>query len=231
MRGLIALAASLVAVAHAAQTADVAKAAQAVVSQTNALRERGNLAMVHDEPRLARAASEFASHMARTNRYGHEADGRDPPKRAEAAGYDYCLVLENIAYDYDSRGFDTARLARTLVEGWRRSPPHRANMLNAAVTHIGVGIARSATGYYYAVQMLGLPRSASIKFEVRNESRRDVRYRVGKERYTVPAHALRTHEVCAHEALVFDRPAGSFQPRAGDRFVIPPQGDAVTVGY
>lgn len=211
--------------------ADVAEAAEAVVAGTNALRQGERLPALRVEPRLARAAREFAAYMAKTTSYGHEADGRDPPARARAHGYDYCLVLENIAYHYDSRGFGTARLAHDIVEGWKASPPHRANLLNAIVTHVGVGIARSdRNGHYYTVQVLGLPRSASVKFEVRNESRREVRYRVGDEAYTVPARSLRTHEACGREALRFERPAGTFQPRSGDRFVITPEGDAVAPG-
>ncbi|MGE5095869.1 MAG: CAP domain-containing protein [Betaproteobacteria bacterium] len=210
--------------------ADIAAATQAVVAQSNAFRQQMERPQLQEEPRLARAAREFARYMARTGRYGHEADGREPPQRAGAQGYDYCIVLENIAYYYDSRGFDTARLAQRVVEGWKRSPAHRENLLNAGVTHVGVGLAHSeATGYYYAVQMLGLPRAASVSFEVRNESQHDVRYDVGGKAYTAPARSIRTHEVCGREALRFERPAGSFEPRSGDRFVIAPQGNRISV--
>jgi hypothetical protein len=103
-------------------------------------------------------------------------------------------------------------------------------MLNPRVTHVGVGMARAANGYYYSVQVLGLPRSASVKFEVRNESRRAVRYRLGDDAREVPARSIRTHEVCTGEPLRFDGLAGgeAVTPRAGDRFVIPPEGDRVT---
>ncbi|HET9651503.1 MAG TPA: CAP domain-containing protein, partial [Usitatibacter sp.] len=216
--------------AQAIHHADIAQAVQAVVSRTNALRREAKLPEVHVEPRLTRAADEFARYMARTGRYGHEADGREPPQRAEAHGYDYCIVLENIAYHYDSRGFETGRLARDIVEGWKGSPPHRRNMVNADVTQVGVAIARSdATGYYYTVQMLGLPRSAAVRFEVRNESQRDVRYRVGDQAYTAPARSIRTHEVCGRERLRFERPPAAFEPKGGDRFVVPAQGGEATL--
>ena len=210
--------------------ADVAAASARVEQGTNEFRRREGLQAVRREPHLQRAATEFAQFMARTSKYGHEADGRDPPARAKAAGYDYCIILENIAYHYDSRGFETDALARKIVAGWEASPPHRENMRNPAVTQIGVGVARSSTGYYYSVEMLGLPRSASVRFEVRNESQDAVRYRIGEKTYTVPGRSIRTHEVCKREPVRFEGLAGgeAIEPRRGDRFVIPPEGGRVT---
>ncbi len=211
-------------------SADVASASARVADGTNEFRRSLGLQALHHEPRLDRAATEFAQFMARTSKYGHEADGRDPSARAKAAGYDYCLILENIAYHYDSRGFETAALARKIVAGWEASPHHRENMQNPAVTQIGVGVARSPTGYYYSVEMLGLPRSASVAFEVRNESGEAVRYRIGKDAYVVPPRSIRTHEVCTREPLAFEGVAGgeAVKPHRGDRFVIPAVGGRVT---
>lgn len=214
-------------------SADVASASARVVDGTNDFRRSVGLEALHREPRLDRAAAEFAQFMARAGKYGHEADGRDPPARAKAAGYDYCIILENIAYHYDSRGFETEALARRIVAGWKASPPHRENMEDRRVTQVGVGVARSpSTGYYYSVEMLGLPRSASVTFEVRNESEEAVRYRVGKEAYTVPARSIRTHEVCRREPVEFEGIAGgeAAEPHRGDRFVIPSGGGRVTRG-
>jgi uncharacterized protein YkwD len=207
--------------------ADAAAAANLIIERTNDFRRSSHLDAVQVDPRLDRAALEFARFMARTGKYGHEVDGRDPPARATADGYDYCLVLENIAYHYDSRGFETRRLAFTAVEGWKSSPQHRKNMENPLVIHTGVGVARGANGYYYSVQMFGLPRSASIKFEVRNESRLTVRYRVGGEAHTVPPRSIRTHEVCMHEPVRFEGEAEAVEPKSGDRFVIPEKGGEV----
>jgi uncharacterized protein YkwD len=227
-RAALALAAALCLTCAAATVADVAATAAGVVEKTNEFRRAQRLGEVQVEPRLAQTAVEFARYMARTGKYGHEADGRDPPKRAQAHGYDYCLVFENIAYYYDSRGFATAALARHMVEGWKNSPPHRRNMLNPQVTHVGLGVARAPNGYYYGVQLLGLPRSASVKFEVRNESRATVRYRVGAEAYSVGPRAIRTHEVCAREPVRFEGlEGGAAQAGPGDRFLIPAQGGEV----
>jgi uncharacterized protein YkwD len=202
--------------------ADVAAVSRRVVEETNAFRRSHGLAEVHVEPHLKRAADEFAAYMARSGKYGHEADGREPATRAQAAGYDYCLVLENIAYHFDSRGFRTAVLAERIEEGWEKSPPHRKNLSNPLVTHVAVATARGANGYYYSVQMLGLPRSASVKFEVRNESDETIRYRVGDSAYAIPARSIRTHEVCNRDPLRFEHVAGGegVVPKSHDRFLI-----------
>jgi uncharacterized protein YkwD len=111
-------------------------------------------------PVLARTVRDFVDFMARTDRYGHEADGKQPADRARGHGYDYCLVSENIAYQYNSAGFRTAALARDFVEGWKHSPQHRKNMLEPAATQTAVAVARSEkSGRYYAVQMFGRPKS------------------------------------------------------------------------
>jgi uncharacterized protein YkwD len=223
----------LAADAHAAaREADVAKAADAIVAGTNAFRREHELPALRVNPKLEATAREFARYMASTNRYGHEADGRHPEDRAQAHGYGYCIVLENIAYQFDSRGFETMRLALDVLEGWKGSPGHRKNMLDASVRDIGVAIARSAAnGYYYSVQVFGLPREASVRFEVRNESRRTVRYRVGDDAFDVPPRYSRTHEMCAPGAVRFEQVAGpaAAPPKSGDRFVIAPAGDRVSV--
>jgi uncharacterized protein YkwD len=230
-RAILAIALALTSGAAVAVTADEHRTASLIVEGTNAFRRAQGLHDVTPEAQLTRAATEFAGYMARTARYGHEADGRDPAERARAHGYDYCVVLENIAYHYDSRGLATEALAHKSVEGWKASPPHRKNMLDARVTHTGVAVARGANGYYYGVQMFGLPRSAAIRFEVRNESQADVRYRVGEQAYTVPARSVRTHEVCSREPVRFEglRPPERSEARAGDRFLVPAEGRRVTL--
>jgi len=138
---------------------DMAQVAGLVVEGTNRFRHDHGLTSVTPERRLASAAREFAAYMAQTDRLDHAADGRQPWGRAKAQGYDYCLVAENIAYQFDSRGFATAQLAHELVAGWERSPGHRKNMLEREAVDTAVAVARSPrTGRYYAVQMFGRPR-------------------------------------------------------------------------
>jgi uncharacterized protein YkwD len=129
-----------------------------VFEDTNAFRgEHGQRELAVDKT-LAATAQRFADYMARTGKYAHDADGRTPGQRLRAAGYDYCMVAENIAFAFDSRGFRTQQLTDKFVEGWKASPGHRRNMLDADATVMGVAIAQSpSTGYYYAVQMFARP--------------------------------------------------------------------------
>src|SRR5262249_42939619 len=102
--------------------ADVEKVAAAIVEQTNVFRKEQKRSEVEVSRELTKAARDFAVFVARTARYGHTADGRRLADRVKKQGYDYCIVLENIAYQYSSREFDTAVLARAFVEAWEDSP-------------------------------------------------------------------------------------------------------------
>ena len=118
---------------------DLGKTARLIVEGTNTFRRDQGRAELKTSPRLEATARDFAAFMARTDKYGHDADGNQPEDRAKKHGYDYCIVAENIAYEFNSDGFATADLARAFVEGWKRSPGHRKNMLDADLTGAGRG--------------------------------------------------------------------------------------------
>ena len=152
--------AGLPSVGEPARSADLARVEKLVFESTNRFRGEQGVAPVAADAKLHAAARDFAQFMARSGRYAHDADGRQPSDRARAHGYDYCVISENIAYQFDSRGFGTGGLADLLFEGWKRSAGHRRNLLDAEVTDSAVAVARSAaTGYFYAVQMFARPRS------------------------------------------------------------------------
>jgi hypothetical protein len=163
--------------------------------------------------------------MARTDEYSHTADGSRPAERAKKHGYYYCLVSENIANAFDSRGFTAEKLAGRFVTGWKESPGHRKNMLDPDVTEIGVWVARSeGSGYYYAVQMFGRPKSQAIEFKIDNRSGETIEYTIGEESFTLPPRYVRTHTRCRPPELTFRWPgdAGTeaVKPQTGDRFVV-----------
>lgn len=159
MRRLLAV--TLFILACGARAADIPAVERAIVEGTNRFRQEEGVGSVRPDSMLDRAAHEFAQYLARTDRFDHEADGRTPAIRARAYGYDYCLVAENIAYRYDSRGFTTLALAQGLVQGWKDSPGHRRNMLDARAVDTGVAVVQSPhTGRFYAVQMFGRRRAA-----------------------------------------------------------------------
>jgi len=140
-------------------------------------------------------------------------------------GYDYCIVSENIGYQYSSAGFTTEELATRLVQGWRDSVGHRRNLLDPNVTETGVAVARSEqTGHYYAVQLFARPKSLATAFRISNESDATLEYETGGRGYTLPPRFARSHELCRDIELILqwpDRPERTrLRPGNGDRYVI-----------
>jgi len=145
--------------------------------QTNAFRKANKLEPLKPDEALHKAAQSFAEYMARTHRYGHLADGREPAQRVEEAGYAYCSTRENIAYIYSPQALTSRELAGEFVQGWKDSRVHRENMLAPFATECGFGLARSEkTGTYFAVQLIARPESARITFRVRNETSGPIQY-------------------------------------------------------
>jgi uncharacterized protein YkwD len=206
------------------KTPEIGVAERQVVERTNAFRREMGQEELPVNAALTRAARYFADYMARTDQYGHEADGATPSERAANHGYDFCIVSENIGYQFHSAGFSTDELAASMVTGWKNSPSHRAAMLDADVTETGVALARSTrTGRYYGVQMFGRPRSESLRFEVANRAGAPVRYRLDGRDFTLDPRSTRTHEQCRAAELEFEtsdaRPV-RVQPAGGERYAV-----------
>jgi hypothetical protein len=213
---------------------DLPQTEMAILEMTNAFRRESKLGEVKTNPALTAAARAFAEYLARTGKFAHEADGRQPAQRAEASGYRYCLVAENLAMNLDSRGFEAGALAGAAVEGWKNSPGHRANMLQPTVTEIGVAIARAPDRdpKFISVQLFGRPESLKVEFRIENQAGAEVRYALGEETHTLPARAIVTHTSCDPEQLTFQKAAAAMQrfaPRSGDRFVVRSRAGAALV--
>ncbi|MBO0700591.1 MAG: CAP domain-containing protein [Zavarzinella sp.] len=208
---------------------DLAAVTKAIVEQTNAFRKSEKRPEVAINAKLVDAARGFAEYMAKTGRYGHTADGSNPGERAAKEKYEYCIVLENIAYAFRSEGFTSEELTKTFVEGWQKSPGHRKNMLDPDVTETGVAVARSEkTGHYFAVQMFGRPKSQAIKFQLANRTEKEVSYKVGDKEFKLPAQYVRTHELCRPAEMTFGE-AEAVKPETGSRFAVVEEGGKVRV--
>lgn len=210
--------------AERAWAAEVAAAPTAVerqlVERSNTFRRQQGLQPVQVNPALTAAASEFARFMARTGRYAHDADGRQPVQRTQAAGYAHCMVAENIAWQFHADGFEPPALAQAFVQGWIDSPPHRHNLLAPEATDIGVAVARSAaSGRHYAVQVFGRPAALRLRVELSNRSQQAVQYRLDGRPYALPAGTTRWHEPCAPPTVALQLPgraeALTLRPGAG----------------
>ena len=206
----------------AAMLPDLPQTEIAIVEMTNAFRKENRLGDLKPNAALAAAARGFAEYLAKSGKFAHEADGREPLNRAEAQGYRSCLIAENLAMNLDSRGFQSLQLAREAVEGWKASPGHRANMLIAGITEIGVAVAQAPdkNPKFISVQVFGRPESLKVKFSVENRTGAPVRYTLGEKAHAVPGRSIITHTLCDQPPLAFET-AGQgarFELRDGDRF-------------
>ena len=191
---------------------------------TNEFRAGQRLAPTKANPQLTDAAHDFAAFMARTDRYGHDADGRSPADRAQARGYAYCALAENIAFVSNPAGTSTEALVETVVEGWKQSPNHRRNMLVPEVVDTAVALAQSPTSQrYYAVQLFGRPRSAMLHFSVVNATANLLRYRLAGQSFDLPPGATRNHEQCRAGPLdvgTGSRSGSPIEPVDGKRYTL-----------
>lgn len=125
-----------------------------IVAEINRERRAAGLAPLSVEDRLTRAARLHAANMASRNELAHTLTGATTStlvSRVRDVGYAYRFIAENIAYGPVA--------VEPLVQGWMGSPGHSANILNAAYTETGVGVARSRGGELFYCQVFGTPRS------------------------------------------------------------------------
>jgi uncharacterized protein YkwD len=181
------------------------KAEQEVFRLTNAFRKEQGREPLKANQQLDKAAAYFAAYMARTDRYGHEADGNRSEDRIAAHKYDACITAENIAYVMSSVGFSTDELARSFFEMWKNSPEHRANILDPDVRDVGIAIGFAPnSGRYYVVQDFGRPKSSAMRFQVTNQTTDTLHYgmkvagRGGppEDEIELPPRATMVHESC-----------------------------------
>jgi len=72
-----------------------------------------------------------------------------------------------------------------------------------------VAVARSKeTGYYYAVQMFGRPKSMSVEFQIANRSDARLEYTIGSDKFTLDPRYVQTHTRCRPGEVTFQAPKG-----------------------
>jgi len=95
-----------------------------VLAEANHYRQANNLPTLQPAPALAMLAAEHSSTMAQLGRLSH-AGFHDRFRRARRI-----TCVENLAAGFAD--------ARPLVAGWRASPSHHQNLLDARVQEVGV---------------------------------------------------------------------------------------------
>jgi uncharacterized protein YkwD len=207
---------------HSPDLQDVVKR---LLSHTHAFRQQEGRPPVVTNAQLTATAQDFAAFMARTGQFSHTADGQTPEARAQAHGYDPCLLAENIASQQNPAGFTAEALAQGFFEGWQASPDHRQNLLDPAVTETGVGVAQSEqAGTYYAAQLFGRPTSQQIEFQITNTSDVAIQYTIDGQTVSLPPQATHTHQQCRSAEVTLHWPGTQGQktvhPNHADRYTI-----------
>lgn len=130
--------------------------ASGTVAETNARREEGSLPALAVNEKLNKSAQIKVDDMFNRQYFAHESPtGEGPGDLANAAGYEYLMVGENLAlgnYENDA----------VLVDAWMNSPGHRENIMHAKYTEIGVAVRRGmyeGRTVWLAVQEFGRPAS------------------------------------------------------------------------
>jgi uncharacterized protein YkwD len=114
--------------------------AQAILDEMNVHRRRHGLGPLSLNGKLSLAASDRVHDMFEQGYFDHVSpDGTQPFVWARHRGYRYATIGENLA--------EGQRSAREVVNGWMRSPGHRANILGSSFEDCGLAIAQgSPTG-------------------------------------------------------------------------------------
>jgi uncharacterized protein YkwD len=113
--------------------------AAAAASMISGYRANNGLPAVALDPELMRLAQAQAEVMAKRDKLDHGA-GKPFVQRLKTSGYDARTAAENISAGY-----------HTLAEafsGWRDSNPHRANMLLAGATRMGIAAVYTPASKY-----------------------------------------------------------------------------------
>jgi len=98
---------------------------------------------------LGRAAQAHSADQATRRTMSHTGgDGSTLRTRVERSGYlGWTGIAENVAAGYTS--------VPSVMNGWMNSAGHRANILNASYTHVGVGLAADSGSSQYWTQNFG----------------------------------------------------------------------------
>ncbi|MFZ5884806.1 MAG: CAP domain-containing protein, partial [Chloroflexota bacterium] len=105
-----------------------------VLELINIERAKVGLPALLSQSQLATAARLHSADMACNNFFSHTgSDGASLSERVERQGYSWLYLGENIAAGYPT--------PESVVDAWMNSSGHRANILNANYTEIGIGYA------------------------------------------------------------------------------------------
>ncbi len=128
-----------------------------VLAQTNQHRTQAGLKTLTGNSVLNKAAANKMADMFSRQYFAHESPtGEGPADVVEAVSYEYIRVGENLALGNFKDDAD-------LVQAWMDSPGHRANILHAGMSELGIAVGRGqfeGRDTWLAVQTFALPLSS-----------------------------------------------------------------------
>lgn len=117
-----------------------------VIRLVNEIRAENGLQPLTANWELSRIARYKSQDMVDNRYFSHTSPTYGTPfQMIKAFGLSYRSAGENIAYGY--------RTPQAVVDAWMNSSGHRANILNASYTQIGVGYV--ASGHYWTQMFIG----------------------------------------------------------------------------
>lgn len=133
-------------------TAGINQAQQQIFADTNAARAQNGQPPLAGNFAMNAVAAAWSQNQASRSKMEHN------PSYSSQVPSGWRTAGENVAYGYT---------AATVTTAWMNSPGHRANIVSAGYTHIGVGVACSASGAMYFTQVFGgYPLAPSQFFDV-----------------------------------------------------------------
>ncbi len=134
--------------------------ANALVDGTNQARATADLPALRESGLLDAAAQKKANDMVTNNYFAHTSpSGLTPWYWFQNVGYQFAVAGENLAVNFA----DSA----DVTNAWLNSPDHRANIMNAGFSEIGMATAQGEFQGHpavYAVELFGTPAVSAMPF-------------------------------------------------------------------
>ena len=117
------------------------EANQYILDQTNLYRQQNGLPKLTMFHPANKAADDYAQFLAQNKASGHEADGRTPTDRVNAAGGKgkFCAIAENVHGSWASPMKSWEQASARAMEAWKNSSGHAANM-RSGNNKMGIGV-------------------------------------------------------------------------------------------
>ncbi len=137
-----------IATLHAQAGHKPAQMVKTMVEETNKFRQQQGRKPVTVNAKLTEAAQKHADHMARTEKMSHIGF----TQFINSTGYRYSFVAENVA------AFSGNFSGKAIVNGWKKSPGHRKNLMDSRATEVGIAMGQGKSHRWYICQDFGHPR-------------------------------------------------------------------------